>query len=236
MSLSTSPSTHSLSEVHTLTSVFSLRIIRSYLIRPSPIHSRKLFMHRANSVRHSEAPKATPAAAAAASTSQQEQPKQPQPQQQQRVEPSTNGQTKRPSKGDNQATDEGAGRSSKRPSQTGGEQAAAMKSCLSDGDFAGILIKLNDEQDLNSSQAADAADRPTMMDNSQNFHNNNHHRHQQQQQQMRALSPGSGQQDMDGGCDFSGSGSATLRKNRRRSSCSDAEDSKRFDSMTFSPE
>lgn len=185
-------------------------------------------MHRANSVRHSEAPKtktATPAtthtaaAAAADSAATTTMTK---------TTSSASGKTSkvkaaghddpvanRPSKGSCEVSGGGC-RSNKRPSQTG--EHAAMKSCLSDGDFAGILIKVNDEQNPSSAEAR----RMDSVDSAAGG-----------KQQNRALSPSSGQGDTDGSAMGSDS---SLIKNRRRSSCSDAEDSKRFDSMTYSPE
>lgn len=160
----------------------------SYLIRPSPIHSRKLFMHRANSVRYVD-------------HSQQKQ-------------PHLFSGASRDSK---QSTGSGPGRDQAGPPAGGtnamyeivaqpgpdeqhaeatqhDQQAKTLKSYFSDGDFSEVMIKINDHDDLNDHQQ-----RPR----TPSFGNNAQHQP-----------------------DDARPGDAEWLK-RRRSSCSDAGDSKR---------
>lgn len=178
-------------------------------------------MHRANSVRHSEAPRTTPmpptSAASGRTQTDAETPKQRRTLN--RGEPVTCPAASADRSQQQQQPQPG----SKRPSQT--SEQTAMKSCLSEGDFAGILIKLNDDQDLSGGHSSSSARPPDASSGCDQQAPSG-------RTTRRALSPSGQAENGDG----SGSESGSLRKSRRRSSCSDAEDSKRFDSMTFSHE
>lgn len=162
----------------------------SYLIRPSPIHSRKLFMHRANSVRHADTMNSASHANPTSLLNQF-------------VETQQRSQMSSVSQGNfmtasskftaslernNQSVNREQP-SQRKPSVTNEQQQQQpqvyLKSCLSDGDFNEILIKVNDGQE-----------EPT--------------------------SGGMRQEELD----KSLLGEELALRNRRRSSCSDAEESK----------
>lgn len=96
----------------------------SYLIRPSPIHSRKLFINRAKSFRHNDLAGADPMGSA-------------------RHEQRPFEQASGPAPGFQQAS---AGHQQSRQTPS-----SHIKSCLSDGDFNQILIKVNDDEQTGSS-------------------------------------------------------------------------------------
>lgn len=110
-----------------------------YLIRPSPIHSRKLFMHRANSVRRADDPsqmRSGTAAAAAAATATA---------------------TPSPAAAAAALITSAARKQAEQPraaSRQSADLAAHLKSCLSDGDFNEILIKVNEHSDADAMHAS----------------------------------------------------------------------------------
>lgn len=165
-------------------------------------------MHRANSVRHTECPSSSHQSTAATNSSQH-----------QCLDRSNRPQTQPASGEDNrvgracgsscfvdQATNKPTTKSKEatrnsssqqRQLQANLEQQVYLKSCLSDGDFNEILIKVNDHQDVESEKSSQ-------------FH-----------QKSPDLSPSFPDQNREtAGLD------CELDKTRRRSSCSDAEDSK----------
>lgn len=181
----------------------------SYLIRPSPIHSRKLFMHRANSVRHAD---------------QQSQAQPKGGQQQAAFGPNLAQAAKsNPTKLDShiiggfECPTTGMAKQADHLERAGEQQVAAeaadtkgaqgqsqggLKSYFSDGDFTEVLIKVssehNDDEDDDDDQDHQDEELPTMNAN------------------------------LAGNSDRIGSSCESPGQNRRRSSCSDAElDSKR---------
>jgi hypothetical protein len=166
-----------------------------YLIRPSPIHSRKLFMHRANSVRYVDHSQQQQHVQKEAQRAHQHQhhppappgeplsPKQQHHHQQQPAQP--------------QGRQAPMTRASVQPvsgqQQPPGQDASQLKSYFSDGDFSEVLIRVNDHDDLTGGGGGGGACKQT---------------------EEAPGQPGAWTQ-------------AQAAEKRRRSSCSDAGDSKR---------
>lgn len=106
-----------------------------YLIRPSPIHSRKLFMHRANSVRHAADSINTQQACAQMSDNNQ-----------QLGADLDCGFGNNLLKAHSNSLRQPATPMRRPPSA---DQQVYLKSCLSDGDFNEILIKVSEQDDGN---------------------------------------------------------------------------------------
>ena len=147
--------------------------LSSYLIRPSPIHSRKLFMHRANSVRHADHSSSAAAAAASEQVAQKRASSRQQSSAQGPMQPAAAAAattTQAPAMHGSRRTSASSQRNgdfnstqaehTQTTTTAGGQHQSGpqLRSYFSDGDFSEVLIKVDEHDDSSSAYQASAGE------------------------------------------------------------------------------